>query len=146
MKWKRSKKAQQEAKEKKSSSSSSSSSSSASLSVSSSAASNGGSMSSVTNSATLPSNNSGHEQFTTTKTTDKLSENNLLINTHTNGFNMQKSIPNADQHRHIVNLSSANLSDYSNLEESMIGGKLNRRPLLFNDGNQNGEMFRPYVV
>lgn len=72
---------------------------------------------------------------------------NLLLG-NTNGFHQPKSMANLEQHhRHIVNLSS-NLSEYNSnlsIEESMqAAAKLNRRPMIFADGNQ--DMFRPYVV
>lgn len=72
---------------------------------------------------------------------------NLLLS-NANGFHQPKAIANLEQHhRHIVNLSS-NLSEYNSnlsIEESMqAAAKLNRRPMIFADGNQ--DMFRPYVV
>lgn len=118
MKWKRSKKAQQEAKEKKSSSSSSSGSTNVP---------SGGS-----------TNNSefGRE----TKTIDKsaTADGNILTNNHSSNFHLQKNHGNLDDHRHIVNLA-----EYSHLDD---GVKLNRRPIMFAENNQNGDMFRPYVV
>lgn len=74
---------------------------------------------------------------------------NLLL-TNSNGYHQPKSsaMANLEQHhRHIVNLSS-NLTEYNSnlsIEESMqAAAKLNRRPMIFADGNP--DMFRPYVV
>lgn len=146
MKWKRSKKAQQEAKEKKSSSSSSSSSS---TNVQPSTASQP--------SAPLPHNslpnsmngiNTPDHISSTKSSADKMLDNNIMLNSHSNAFNLPKTVSSLDSHRHIVNLSS-NLTEYnSNLDDGNLhqGSKLIRRPLIFADGNQNGDMFRPYVV
>lgn len=73
---------------------------------------------------------------------------NLLLS-NANGFHQPKTMANLEQHhRHIVNLSS-NLSEYNSnlsIEESMqAAAKLNRRPMIFADGNQDIH-FRPYVV
>lgn len=147
MKWKRSKKAQQEAKEKKSTSSSSASSSGSPSSSSSSSSSSG-------SSSTVPVN--GSSMTTAPSSSDGVDHHLLPAKTaadssrppvgHPNSFSVQKTIGNMDPHRHIVNLSS-NLSDFSNLEENVNSSKLTRRPLLFaTDANQNGDMFRPYVV
>lgn len=159
MKWKRSKKAQQEAKEKKgqqqqqqqqgtSSSSSSSSSSSVSSSSPSLTSSTPAALTSASSNANLVSIQSISgpisEHIVTNKTTDKLLDANLLLS-NSNGFHQPKStMTNLEQHhRHIVNLSEYN-SNLS-IEESMqAAAKLNRRPMIFADGNQ--EMFRPYVV
>lgn len=159
MKWKRSKKAQQEAKEKKgqqqgavSTSSSSSSSSSASSSSPTSSSSTPAALTSASSNANLVSiqsiNGPISEHIVTNKTTDKMLDANLLLS-NSNGFHQPKStMANLEQHhRHIVNLSS-NLSEYNSnlsIEESMqAAAKLNRRPMIFADGNQ--DMFRPYVV
>lgn len=126
MKWKRSKKAQQEAKEKKSSSSSSSSSSSA----------NSGS-----NNANVPSAPVANADYSasTLKSLDKSSES-LLSGNHGGNFHVQKTHSNMDEHRHIVNLAEYG----GHLDDGNL--KLNRRPIIFAESNQNGDMFRPYVV
>ncbi|XP_055325102.1 brain-specific homeobox protein isoform X2 [Sitodiplosis mosellana] len=159
MKWKRSKKAQQEAKEKKSSSSSSSSSSSGgSSSVSTSSSSSSSTQppisapttgSSTQNLVSIQSINGPiSDHIVVNKSTDKMLDANLLLS-NANGFHQPKAMANLEQHhRHIVNLSS-NLSEYNSnlsIEESMqAAAKLNRRPMIFADGNQDIH-FRPYVV
>lgn len=149
MKWKRSKKAQQEAKEKKSSSSSSSSTVS-SVSSPSSATSQtlNTSTDAITNGPMQSINGTISEHIAGHKATaDKMLDANLLLSS-ANGFHQSKTISNLDQHhRHIVNLSS-NLTEYNSglsIEDSMqAAAKLNRRSMIFADGNQ--DMFRPYVV
>lgn len=157
MKWKRSKKAQQEAKEKKSSSSSSSGSSSSVSTSSSSSTSTQAAISvpsttgNSANLAPIQSINGGpiNEHIVSNKSTaDKMLDANLLLS-NANGFHQPKTMTNLEQHhRHIVNLSS-NLSEYNSnisIEESMqAAAKLNRRPMIFADGNQDIH-FRPYVV
>lgn len=152
MKWKRSKKAQQEAKEKKSASSSSSSSSSLSSNTGHGAAAISHSSSNSTAATTHSSNGNGNDHHSPNKMPnagDKLLDANLLLTAHPNSFNVQKTMSSMDPHRHIVNLSS-NLTEYSgNLDDSNLhhGAKMARRPpMIFADGNQNGDMFRPYVV
>lgn len=149
MKWKRSKKAQQEAKEKKSSSSASSVSTSSSSSSTSTPASMSTSSSSSANLVSIQSINGPISEHISgsTKSADKMLDANLLLS-NANGFHQPKNMANLEQHhRHIVNLSS-NLSEYNSnlsIEESMqAAAKLNRRPMIFADGNQ--DMFRPYVV
>lgn len=159
MKWKRSKKAQQEAKEKKSSSSSSSSSSSGgSSSVSTSSSSSGSAQppisvpstgNSTQNLVSIQSINGPiSDHIVANKSADKMLDANLLLS-NANGFHQPKTMANLEQHhRHIVNLSS-NLTEYNSnlsIEESMqAAAKLNRRPMIFADGNQDIH-FRPYVV
>lgn len=68
-----------------------------------------------------------------------MSEGNVMVNNHSSNFHVPKGISNMDDHRHIVKLA-----EYSNLEENV---KLSRsRPIMFAENNQNGDMFRPYVV
>lgn len=120
MKWKRSKKAQQEAKEKKSTNSSSSSANSS------------------VPSAQSPNVND-YSSTTAKLATNKNADNGILSSTHGNSFHIQKNHTNlVDDHRHIVNLA-----DYSHLDDNV---KLSRRPIMFAENNQNGDMFRPYVV
>ncbi|XP_031618273.1 brain-specific homeobox protein [Contarinia nasturtii] len=155
MKWKRSKKAQQEAKEKKSSSSSSGSSSSVSTSSSSSTSTQAAisvtpTTTNTANLVPIQSINGGpitDHMVSNKSTADKMLDANLLLS-NANGFH-PKTMTNLEQHhRHIVNLSS-NLSEYNSnisIEESMqAAAKLNRRPMIFADGNQDIH-FRPYVV
>lgn len=152
MKWKRSKKAQQEAKEKKSASASSASSSSSSNTGHGVATAISHSSNNPAAATTHSSNGSTSDHHASNKMPnagDKLLDANLLLTAHSNGFNGQKTMTALDSHRHIVNLSS-NLTEYSsNLDDSNLhhGAKMPRRPpMIFADGNQNGDMFRPYVV
>lgn len=119
MKWKRSKKAQQEAKEKKSSTSSSSSSSS-----------------SITASITpsVPADVSLHKSDTT---------HHIESGGGNNCNSLQKNLTNLDQHRHSVNLMP-NMNDFSNMDDNVNNNGIMRRPLFIPE--QNGDMFRPYVV
>lgn len=157
MKWKRSKKAQQEAKEKKSASASSASSSSSTaaghgVAAATTAASHNSNNSAASTTSHSSNGNSSDHHSSLNKMPnagDKLLDANLLLTAHPNSFNVQKTMSSMDPHRHIVNLSS-NLTEYSsNLDENNLhhGGKMSRRPpMIFADGNQNGDMFRPYVV
>lgn len=117
MKWKRSKKAQQEAKEKKSSTSSSSSSSSITASIPPSVP-----------DVSLHKNDTTHHS----------------IESGGNSCNsLQKNLTNLDQHRHSVNLMP-NMNDFSNMDDNVNNNGIMRRPLFIPE--QNGDMFRPYVV
>lgn len=93
------------------------------------------SSSSSSGSTNIPSAGSvnNNEFVSQTKTIDTNSD----TNNHSSNFHVQKNHGNLDD-RHIVNLT-----EYSHLDDSV---KLNRRPIMFGENNQNGDMFRPYVV
>jgi uncharacterized membrane protein YccC len=136
MKWKRSKKAQQEAKSKDNHGEEKSKNSSASNKI-------------------LPINNAKamdeqqqQQRHNRLETTNTIIGESMFNPAHKTANLEQHTIPQQQhQQRQQFNLITSNLKEFStNIEDSLPSATLlNRRPLLFPDGN-NGEMFRPYVV